>query len=68
MPLTPDELLVLESYIDKYGIGDIVTALAHICGLKAEHCATNWGDPSLAKIWDEAATDLEGALDPATVI
>jgi hypothetical protein len=60
--LSPAELEGLEALIDAAGIEAVLQGLSEICGLKAEHIASNWQDTPLAKRW----ATLEGALGVAS--
>ena len=49
-------------FLDKYGLSDVIEALAEICNLKAEHIRTNWPgclDQFQAKNWETDAKRLE---------
>ena len=50
-----EAMLALEAMIDKVGIANVLYALAHICGAKSEHVATNWQDTIGAKVWAKRA-------------
>ena len=47
--------ILLESYVDAYGMVGVLTALSEIAGEKAEHVATNWQDTKLADRWSSIA-------------
>jgi hypothetical protein len=49
--LNQSELAALEALIDAAGIEAVIQGLSEICGLKAEHIASNWQDTILAKRW-----------------
>ena len=62
-PLTQSEHNVIESYIDKYGLTDVILSLAEICQEKALHVAENQSDPPPAKAWARDAEALEQAAE-----
>ena len=45
--LNQSELDALEALIDAAGIEAVVQGLSEICGVKAEHIASNWQDTAL---------------------
>lgn len=51
MQMSKEDLEMLERYIDKYGIVDVLSGVSYICSEKATHAATNWQDIPLAKHW-----------------
>jgi hypothetical protein len=53
---TQDEL---ESIIDKQGLCTLLTAIADICALKADHVRENWQDNTTAKAWDWNAEQVQ---------
>lgn len=57
--LTPQELATLESLIDATNLQSVLMGLSEICGEKAEHIASSYGDaPSLVKAWNTASGKL----------
>ena len=46
----------LEEMVDKVGMANVLYALEHICGMKAEHVLANWQDRSTAAWWQKRAT------------
>ena len=54
-----DDLVTLEGFIDRYGLGEVLSSLGYICSEKAEHVATNWQDVPLGKRWMKLATVLD---------
>ncbi len=66
-----EAMVALEAMVDKAGIRNVLYALEHICGAKAEHLASNWQDSLSAKRWDgdarkigRAARDVIDLLAP----
>jgi hypothetical protein len=59
---TEQEVFQVENLVDRRGIEQLLQQLSEICGLKAEHIASNWQDTLLAKRW----ATLEGALGVAS--
>lgn len=53
-----DDLDAIETLIDRYGMAEIMLALVHITGEKAEHIRTNWHDDLLANDWDNVSHAL----------
>lgn len=59
-------MVELETMIDKVGLANVLYALSHICGEKAEHLQVNWQDKAMARVWrkravffdDHASTNL----------
>lgn len=45
----------LEEMVDKVGMANVLYALEHICGMKAEHILANWQDRSTAQWWQRRA-------------
>lgn len=54
-----EAMIALEAMIDRVGLANVVYALSHIAGAKAEHLRCNWQDYTSAKYWDKAATKLD---------
>lgn len=53
---TQAELIeTLERLVDANGLYAVTAALELMCHEKAEHCAVNWQDTSIAKRWTRAA-------------
>jgi hypothetical protein len=61
MQMSKNDLDILEAFIDKYGIVDVLSGLSYICGEKAEHIAHSWQDASLAKHWMRLAEAVDKA-------
>ena len=55
-------MVELESMVDKVGIRNVLWALAHIAGAKAEHVATNWQDVLLAKQWMKISGQIQSLV------
>ena len=54
-----DELIeALEKLIDASSIENVITSLADVCLLKAEHLRTNWQDKNTAEYWEKIANKL----------
>ena len=49
---------VLESLVDKYGLGEVVSRLALVVEAKAVHIRDNWQDETLASRWETNAVKL----------
>ena len=45
-------------FVDKFGIEDVLDALAEICLGKAEHLYTNWQDREAGNHWNKVAGQL----------
>jgi FAD/FMN-containing dehydrogenase len=45
------DLDLLEAFVDKYGIDEVISGLSFVCSAKSEHIATAWQDTKLAKSW-----------------
>ena len=56
-----DDVRGLESYVDKYGLQEVLSKLSYICGEKATHIAENWQDTKTAKVWTWASSFLDRA-------
>ena len=56
--ITEDEVDLIESIIDKRGLAQVMMALVHITGEKAEHVRSNWQDDELANRWDKVSDAL----------
>lgn len=54
-----DERDILEGFIDRHGLNNVLAAAALIAHLKAEHIASNWQDATLAKSWSKDAAAIE---------
>lgn len=57
--LSTEQQITLEQLIDRCGLANVVSAVADICGEKAEHIRENWQDESTAFMWDKAGEFLE---------
>lgn len=49
----------LEALVDKFTLGAILELLERICHKKAENLRNNWKDENLAKLWEDAARQIE---------
>ena len=56
-----EAMLQLEAMVDRVGLANVLFALEHICGAKAEHIRTNWQDRVTAKAWDSDARAMQRA-------
>lgn len=61
MQMSTPDLDILETFIDKYGIVDVLSGISYICGEKAEHIATNWQDTKTAKHWIKLSESIDKA-------
>lgn len=52
------DMLALESMVDRAGVRNVLYALAHICGEKADHIRSNWQDVPLARHWEQRARTI----------
>lgn len=59
--MTTDDQNTVERLIDAHGLFAVLDCLSGICGLKAEHLASNWQDTNAAKEWERAANALDKA-------
>lgn len=48
----------IEEIIDRYSVSELLTAVAEICGEKAEHLRTAWQDNVAARTWDKDSTRI----------
>lgn len=55
----------LEDIMDATSVGELLNAIAEICGEKGEHIARGWPSASLAKLWDKRARILERIANAA---
>lgn len=58
--ITQDEMDAIEAIIDKRGMAQVMLALVHITGEKAEHIRSNWGAPLAAGDWDNVSNAMIG--------
>jgi hypothetical protein len=65
MQVSKADIEMLEAFVDKYGIADVLSALSYICGEKAEHVSTNWQDAPLGKRWLKLAALIDLATAKA---
>lgn len=56
----------LEALIDRRGIEAVLQQISDLCGLKADHIASNWQDCTLAKRWATVAGAVGVASTRAT--
>lgn len=52
---------ILESIVDRFGMGPVLAELAVIAYAKAEHVQSQWHDAELAKRWEQVARVIERA-------
>lgn len=52
---------VLEGFVDRLGLCDVLASVANICNHKATHIRENWQDEQLAANWDRAAYLIDSA-------
>ena len=57
MSKAPDQR-VLERLIDRYGLGGVLKALAHVCRDKADDLTSAWNDDGGARLWRADACAL----------
>jgi hypothetical protein len=60
--LNQNEIVELETLIDRVSLEAVLQALSEICGAKSEHILSNWQDKPLAKLWATA----EGVIGVAS--
>jgi hypothetical protein len=53
---------MLEFFIDKYGIVEVLSGISYICSEKAEHVAVNWQDTALGKQWIGLSAQVDSAV------
>jgi hypothetical protein len=61
-PMDKDSLLMLEAFIDKYGIVEVLSGISFICSEKAEHVSVNWQDAALGKHWMGLSSKVDNAV------
>lgn len=54
---------ILENFIDKYSLKEVISTISYICGEKSMHIAENWQDIALAKRWMSASVRLDNISD-----
>lgn len=54
-----EAMVALEAMVDKVGMANVLYALGHIAGAKAEHIAHAWQDTTTAKFWEFRARKLD---------
>ena len=64
MHMLPEDRQALELLVGRYGVAQVLGAIAKICSDKAEHIRQNWGDAELATQWDIVANSID-RLRPA---
>ena len=52
---------LLEAWIDKHGLSEVVATIADLCDEKAQHIRTNWQDEQTASVWESAARHMNNA-------
>jgi len=60
--MSKEDKELLEMFIDRWGIYNIVSTLASICADKAVHISENWQDYRLARVWSRYERVLESIL------
>lgn len=50
-----DEMDTIEAIIDRNGMANVMLALVHICGEKADHLRSSWQDEQTARNWDNVS-------------
>jgi hypothetical protein len=53
------QMIDLETLIDRVGMKNVLYALAVIANEKAEHLALNWQDSFLSRTWERNAAKIE---------
>lgn len=61
--MTNKELELLEEWIDKYGLSDVLSDLATIVYEKADHILETWQDAELTGEWEAAGNEIETLAD-----
>lgn len=59
---------VLERLVDASTLGAVLTELAEICALKAQHIRETWQDDPLARQWEKAARRVIAAAGSEAVV
>ncbi len=62
-----EERITLERMIDKFGLSDVLDAIASICIEKSEHVLCSYNDKTTAKAWDRAHKPVVSAAHHASV-
>ena len=58
---------ILESFVDTFGLQNVLNGLACICSGKADHIESNWQDTRSAKHWEKAAVHIMNAADHSAI-
>ena len=61
--MTNDEVVALETMIDRMSLQTVLEHLMTICGEKAEHVRTNWQDEGLAQDWEKAGLQIDAVAE-----
>lgn len=56
---------VVEQLIDEVGLTAVLEALTAVCGEKADHVQTNWGDRLRSRRWDAMGKACAGVAAEA---
>ena len=57
--MTQDATSELETLVDRYGLANLVSALAIVCEEKADHIRANWQDKVTANAWSAASREFD---------
>jgi hypothetical protein len=58
----------LEQVVDAVTLRATLRMLVDVCHGKAEHLNTNWQDPKMASVWEDAAKALDKAAERCSVL
>lgn len=61
--MTAKELELLEDWIDKYGLSNLLNNLATIAYEKADHILESYDDAELTGEWEAAGNEIEALAD-----
>lgn len=56
---TRKQLELLEDLVDKHSMSGLLSDLAEIAQLKADHIRENWQDTVTARTWEKAAQKID---------
>ena len=62
-----NEYETLECMIDKFGLSNVLDAIARICIEKSEHVLVNYNDKSTSRAWDRAHKPIMQTAHHASV-
>lgn len=68
--LNANELVSLESMIDRTSLATVLQAISEMCGYKASHIEENWpatGSQTLALDWERAGDNVMNAATASSV-